>query len=202
VLTHVEGHSITSREGGKRFGATRPGDKVRWTLRHEGKSRDVTVVAGKRPELDEQSWNAVRDELRAAREALRAQREKLRELRVDASRLHELDATRAQLDAMAQSLVALEQARQAVAPKALLLDADGLMVLADPGDGKDPVRIVSKDALRLVNRSRTHRLRYQGDIGNSHVEVHGSSSVVVTEEKNGDLVIDTPDASIRVKKKD
>lgn len=194
ILTHVEGHEITSREGGRRFGAAQPGDTVRWTVRDGRKSRDVTVVAGERLEGDRRSWAAVRDELRAAREALRAQRDKLRALHYDEARLHELDASRESLEDMARSLADLERQGLAMAPEALMLDPDRVVLLPDRGDGKDPVRIVQRDR-------RVHRLRYTGDIGDSRVEVRGSSAVVVTEEKNGDLVIDTPDASIRVKKK-
>jgi hypothetical protein len=193
VLTHVDGHDITSRLGGQRFGSASPGDTLRWTVRDGRKSREVTVVAQERPELEGRSWASVRDELRAAAEGLRSQNENLSAY-LDAKRLAELRATQGKLEDMARKMADLDRRRSLLAPRAYVIDPDDVVVLPDDDPDKDPVRIVKRDR-------RVHRLRYTGDIGDSRVEVRGSSEVVVTEEKNGDIVIDTPDASIRVERK-
>lgn len=193
VLTHVDGIPITSREAGRRFGAAKAGDKLRWTVRLGNKTRDVTIVAGERPQDEGDDFSAMRAELRAAQEAFEAQREKLRELNLDEARLEELRAAHARLADVARSLADLERERAVLAPKGLFVIPDDLADLPDD----ERVRIVGRDVHVLRDG---HRLRYSGEIGDSRVEVRGSSAVVVTEEKNGDLVIDTPDASIRVKK--
>lgn len=50
VLTHIDGVALTTEDGGRRFGAIRPGQSVRWTYRRGGTSQSVTVVAAARPE--------------------------------------------------------------------------------------------------------------------------------------------------------
>jgi hypothetical protein len=49
-LTHINGISLLTPEGGRRFGATRPGDQVRWTLSRDGAKRTVVARAGSRPD--------------------------------------------------------------------------------------------------------------------------------------------------------
>jgi hypothetical protein len=49
VLTHIDGVSLLSEEGGRRFGALKPGQSVRWTVRRGGSTRDITVVTAPRP---------------------------------------------------------------------------------------------------------------------------------------------------------
>lgn len=191
VLTHVDGVPITKREAGRRFGTAKVGDSVRWTVRLGNKTREVTVVAGKRPGLDGKYWEDVHAELRAAQEALAAQQEKMQQSHMDAEQYEDLRETQERLAQMARSLADLERQRAARAPRALLIDPNELVVMPDD----EQIRIVDRNMIR-----DTHRLRYSGKIGDSKVEVRGTSAVVVTEEKNGDLVIDTPDASIRVKK--
>ncbi|HKQ59247.1 MAG TPA: PDZ domain-containing protein, partial [Candidatus Eisenbacteria bacterium] len=49
VLTHINGISLLTPEGGRKFGATRPGEQVRWTIRRDGTARTVVALAGIRP---------------------------------------------------------------------------------------------------------------------------------------------------------
>ncbi len=49
VLTKIDGTALDSAEGGRRFGAVEPGQKVRWTVRRGAATRLLTVVAGERP---------------------------------------------------------------------------------------------------------------------------------------------------------
>jgi membrane-associated protease RseP (regulator of RpoE activity) len=49
VILKIDGVEIDSEEGGRRFGAVRPGERVQWTLERDGQERSVTLVAGARP---------------------------------------------------------------------------------------------------------------------------------------------------------
>ncbi len=44
VITAIDGHLITTREGGRRFGAMAPGVPVTLTVRREGLEREVTIT--------------------------------------------------------------------------------------------------------------------------------------------------------------
>jgi hypothetical protein len=48
VLTHIDGVALDTDEGGRRFSAVRPGQRVEWTVRRDGKARTVEVVAEER----------------------------------------------------------------------------------------------------------------------------------------------------------
>jgi membrane-associated protease RseP (regulator of RpoE activity) len=49
VITQIDGHSILSPEGGRRFGATVPGQSVRWTVLRDGETRAIVATAIERP---------------------------------------------------------------------------------------------------------------------------------------------------------
>jgi len=48
ILTHINGHAITSAEGGRLFGAIQPGDTVTFRFARNNTSRQVQVVAEER----------------------------------------------------------------------------------------------------------------------------------------------------------
>jgi len=50
VLTRIDGVSILSPAGGRRFGLIRPGQSVRWTVVRDGTPVDVVAQAAERPE--------------------------------------------------------------------------------------------------------------------------------------------------------
>ncbi len=49
VLTRLDGVSLLTEEGGRRFGAMRPGQHVQWTLRRGGTEKTISVVTEPRP---------------------------------------------------------------------------------------------------------------------------------------------------------
>lgn len=51
VLTEIDGESLVSREGGRRFGSVKPGETVQWTFRRGGETRTTTATAGQRPDV-------------------------------------------------------------------------------------------------------------------------------------------------------
>ncbi len=48
VLTHLDGISLLTEEGGRRFGALKPGQSARWTIRRGGRVRSATVITERR----------------------------------------------------------------------------------------------------------------------------------------------------------
>jgi hypothetical protein len=97
VLVRLDGAALDSGEGGRRFGAVQPGQKVQWTVRRGTALKTLAVIAGERPgqpqrrelkivELDEQlaRLHEMRDmeQMRAAVERARAQLAELHAERV------------------------------------------------------------------------------------------------------------------------
>ncbi len=191
VITKVGGADITSRDGGRLFGATKPGGEVEWTIERDGKSRVVKLTAAERPDdedlVDQDVIRDVRRDLERARLRLRSTRD-----RDNSGRAPDFDenVTRA-IERAQQRLEAVQRRLENTfgenTPPPNYAEAQA-----------DAARQAEREAERSV---RSRRVRYRGDIGTSHVEVRGSSRVVVTEDGNGGLVIDTPDASIHIDKK-
>src|SRR6185503_6298015 len=88
-LTHIDGVSLLTDEGGKRFGAVKPGQKIRWRLIRDGRPLGLAVVAAERPG-DSQEPGLLRDRLRElSQEGKRLSRS--REMTDLARRLGELE---------------------------------------------------------------------------------------------------------------
>lgn len=85
VITHLDGISILTSEGGRRFGAIRPGQTVRWAVLRDGTPRTVVARAAERPE--------------------RRERVALTDLRRELSRLNDLS----DLDQLRRELTTLNQ---------------------------------------------------------------------------------------------
>ena len=190
LITHIDGIKITSRDGGKRFGTTAPGEKVKWTLKRDGKPLDVTITADERPE-EWSAWAGSQDALRQAEENLARANETIK-LRLRSSDLNLKGQREALLDAQRQ----MEEVRRELgrsAPRGFSWDYS-------TGPAPEAEQREAERAMR-ADEARPKRLRYQGDVGSSHVEVRGSSRVVVTEDNDGNVIIDTPDATIKVEKK-
>ena len=49
VLLEIDGESLVSEEGGRRFGSVKPGQNVRWTYSRGGETRTTTATAAERP---------------------------------------------------------------------------------------------------------------------------------------------------------
>jgi hypothetical protein len=101
VLTQIDGLSMLSDQGGKRFGSMQPGQSVNWTLLRDGSPRTLTVVAAVRPDDRAPEFEAYRRKLEALREMRR----------------HQDDGT-AQLEDLERQLRNLERLQSAPAPPA------------------------------------------------------------------------------------
>jgi hypothetical protein len=150
-LTHVDGVSLLTENGGRRFGAIHPGQTVKWTLVRDGSTLSLPVTAVARPGERRQALDAVREQLRALREMRGAEREDTR-----------VQRTREQVS-LEEALRSLERSR---------------------GD--------------MVRTGQSRRLRYAGSVAGSDVEVRGLGNVVV-DDTGDEIVITTPDATIRVR---
>ena len=84
VLTHIDGVSLLDAEGGRRFGALKPGQTVRWKYRRGPKSLSATVVTERRGgERTVPLWE-LQDRLKALGES-----EELDRLSADMARTYE-----------------------------------------------------------------------------------------------------------------
>jgi hypothetical protein len=68
VLTQLDGVSLLTEEGGRRFGALKPEQSVRWTIRRGGNTRTLTVVTAPRPGERTVPLAELRERLRALSE--------------------------------------------------------------------------------------------------------------------------------------
>ena len=48
VLLEIDGESLVTEEGGRRFGSVKPGQDVRWTYTRDGETRTTTATAAER----------------------------------------------------------------------------------------------------------------------------------------------------------
>ena len=97
VLSQINGISLMSPEGGKLFGAVRPGQTVKWTVLRGGSKRDVNVVAATRPEDRAESMSDLMERLRDLRE-----HQQVEQLEPQLHRLEmELDKVRTAMPALA-----------------------------------------------------------------------------------------------------
>jgi hypothetical protein len=145
VLTHIDGIALVSEEGGRAFGAVRPGQSVRLGYKRGEERGSLRVVAMARPDAD--------------MELARRMTELREQIRV-------LEQQRSTED-MARSMAGLRR-----------------LTSIDP------------EIWKAGKRS----LRYSGAVGSSDVEVRGLGTVAVSkDERTGELIITTSDATIRVR---
>jgi hypothetical protein len=91
VLTHIDGVALTTPEGGRRFGAVRPGETVRLTYTRDGTTNTVELAAERRPSPSA-ALAELRREITAGRDSLSRLYE-LRERTATAQRARDATAT-------------------------------------------------------------------------------------------------------------
>ncbi len=144
-LTHIDGVSLLTPEGGRRFGAVKPGQKVRWTLVRDGSSRTFAVTAVARP--DDRGVKI--DELRATMRALRnAQGDRFdREMRAMQLQIDALDRSRMVLGDRAEKRL---RYAGSVAGSDVEVRGLGNVVVDDSGD---EIVITTRDATIRIHPS-------------------------------------------------
>jgi hypothetical protein len=198
LITHVNGESITSKEGGRMFGTAKPGQSLRFTIRRGGNSRTVTLTAASAPvpgvELTKSS-----EALKRAHESLRElQREQQRQMEriqdeLRASRAAEQDRVR---DMQREFYRQEQDHRRKLAELSQELDrAESRMRAALT----DSVR-TSCAVATTAPRGGARTLRYTGVIGDAaEIEVRGPNPVTVTESGD-EVVITAGQTQVKVKK--
>jgi hypothetical protein len=197
VITHVNGQSITSKEGGRTFGMAKPGQTLRFTIRRNGVSRVVPLTAA-RPAV------AVA-ELTKSSESLERAQQALRELqRAQAQQMEQIEDVIRRSRAAEESRVRDMQRefyKQEQEHRRKLTELSNELARAEAR-----MRSALSDSMRAACAVNTitpraggsRTLRYTGMIGETEVEVRGPNPVTVTE--SGDEVIITAGSTqIRVK---
>lgn len=215
VLTMVDGLDITSDAGGRRWAALLPGEEVTLGYRRGGTSGTVTL----RPEPPRTPRPA----------AVAVAPERVRSLEVSVQRLDSAAtvlaqrAERALAERHEQERVVLRQLNEVRrltpeeverAEQALVRRQDAQRVeLRSQVAEEVRLRRQSEELISALRRQQTpvqaavaptplpygQQLRYSGTFGGTDVEVRGLSSVIVTEA-DGELIIRTQDATIRLKR--
>jgi hypothetical protein len=195
-LTEIDGVALTSEEGGRRFGAIKPGDTVTFTYRRGEQTREVTMTARDRPAPT----------AALAEEVARAERSRQREATTRQQLIAELEQQRQRQADITRELV--EQAARAGDTRAAEVEALMLQLEQQRREQRQLQRELQELVLRQQpapqpNYDIANQLRYAGTVGNVEIEVRGGSSVIATVIEEGkELLIITRDARIRIKRPD
>lgn len=196
VLLRIDGISLLTAEGARRFSQVEPGQAVALTYRRGGAERTVRIQAIERP-----STMAKLASAEGVTEALavleRTQAQRAVELSRQAARLEE---TLASVTGTLSSDVNQRKLAE------LTSELDRLATTHSVESEAQLARL--RQELELVAQARTtplavageQHLRFAGSVGNTEVEVRGLSSVEVSyDNSTGELLIRTMDSTIRVK---
>jgi hypothetical protein len=195
VITHVNGKSITSKEGGAIFGKAKPGATLRFTIRRGGSSRTIALTSTP-------AGAPVAELMKSSESLLRAQ-ESLRELQKN-QQLHlkemeeQLRRARTADDAVVRELQRELTRREQDHRRRLaelsreLATAESRLqaALADSTRGSCAVELP---------RAGSRTMRYTGMLGDTEIEVHGSSPVWVNETDD-EVTITAGQTQIKVRK--
>lgn len=184
VLVEIDGLPLVSEEGGRRFGAVKPGETVRLTYRRGGTSQTVSVTAEARPDADVLDVEDIHgaEELMARLIEDQHKEQVLYEL----LRAHEAEGLQDE-----ELLSARELARE----------------LAEEGQDEEALaellrafREAQAEQLGLLAHGRDY-LRFAGTLGDVEVEVRGPQPVIVSVVEEGEqMVILVGETRIRIRK--
>lgn len=194
VLLAIDGVSLTSEEGGRRFGAIRAGETVSFSYRRGKQTGVVSMTAKSRPlatlpdspQLASEAWAQLLD--RNQRE-LQAELELSRRLAEQAAQRDSSDIEALVEEARIQNEIG--QARAAELYSRLLERArlGGYRYLLEGYSQAGQLPALGID-----------HVRFAGNVGNVDVEVRGGGSVLVTVlEEGNEIIIIAGDARIRLK---
>jgi hypothetical protein len=203
ILTHIDGVSLTSREGGQRFGAVKPGESVVFrirrgsevltrTLRAQRPSVvDVAVVA-RTSETSLQQARQMIEELQRQEDLQRAQLDRIRrtesaEVRALTEQLRKQQIEQeTQLHALQEELARADRELRAMVATTPRPEA----YVGTPGGGR----------LGVGARTGPQQVRYVSRIGDTDIEVRGGANVQVEEDANGDIIIRIGGSEIKLKR--
>jgi hypothetical protein len=197
IITHVNGRPIISKEGGRTFGLAKAGESIRFTIQRGGSSRTVTLTAAPpaRSSVDlAKSSESLERAQTALRELQREQQTQMARIQeeIRASRAAEADQVRQlQREFYRQEQEHNKKLRQ-LSSELGLAETRMRAALADSARSVCAVNNVAP-------RAGARTLRYTGVIGNSEIEVRGTSPVTVTENDD-EVTITTGQTQVKVKK--
>lgn len=221
VLVEIDGISLTDDEGGRRFGAVRPGQTVTFKYRRGAAVGEVTLTANERAEPAPQPVPdaAIEDVVRHMRETQEEQRAIIEQMLVqtDSSRRAQeqlvAEAMARQMERQALSQAQRQQMLEALTSEQARVEAEQERARAELLARQ--VREQQRAQLELERRLQemagrfdpTHgvpvpdQLRFTGSVGDVDVEVRGATSVITTViEEGNEIVIVTRDARITIKR--
>ncbi|MEX2283134.1 MAG: PDZ domain-containing protein [Gemmatimonadota bacterium] len=199
VITRIDGLLITSPEGGRRFGAVVPGQRVEFTIRRGSQTLSRAVRA--EPTRGGNLAMAARERENSLGQARRLTEELQRQERVQSA---QLDQLRRNDDEQIRTWVE-QLRRQQTEKNAQLTQLQAELARADrelnavvgatrPAPGRAGGR---SNTVITVPGDRT--MRYVGRIGDIDIEVRGGSQIRVAETPS-EYVITIGDSEIRLKK--
>jgi hypothetical protein len=198
LITHVNGQSITSKEGGRIFGTAKPGATLRFTIRRDGHSRTVSLSAAPQtpapaPALTKSS-EALERAQRSLRELEREQQRQLQKIQDEIRRSQAADEDR--LRELKREFLRQEQEhrRKLTQLSSELARAETRMRAALADSSRNSCAVVSTSP-----RGGSRTLRYTGMIGDSEVEVRGPNPVTVTETDD-EVTISAGSTLVKVRK--
>jgi len=207
VLTHVDGVSITTEDGGRRWAQVKPAQSVRVNYQRGGQVRVATIVAGSQRLLPSRAqgartaYRAGADSATLSRALLEYERMLQQQGEREAQVLRRMLETEAVRDTAArrhyEQVLREYNEQQVFSERERARRSEEL--LRRYYEQQTVLDVRPSVTVPLMATAAEQRLRFSGTLGGTEVEVRGLNSVVVTE--NGDeLIITTSDATIRLKK--
>jgi S1-C subfamily serine protease len=225
VLVRVDGKDVTSQAAGTRLGLVKPGETLHLTYRRDGKQRNASVKVAPSPmtqrgtalhsagqllkSTQELRLSAnetrVRSLMRDLETSRSVQEQNLKTLEATLKESGNTSQTRAAISRMRASQEAQAKREKQLLSEMLRVEQEGAKKLelveqemkhATTVVGQPTMLMLDSVAFRTLPRDQ--RLRYSGSIGDADIEVRGPGSVSVQGD-DGDLVIITGDAVIRIK---
>ena len=192
-VTHIDGIAITDDDAGRRFGAVKPGQPVRFTYRRGNQVRNATIRA-EQSAPTALAWSSsaqTEESLRRARTILeqlalkeRQERELLENLREIQDRELQSSIRDYYREQAEQSTKLAELQKQILITEARLQE-----------------ETLARQSARLARITPATTMRYSGRIGNTDIEVRGNSPVIVNETPR-ETIITIGGTVIRLKRRD
>ncbi len=221
VLLEIDGISLTDDEGGRRFGAVRPGQTVTFKYRRGAAVREVTLTASQRtepapPPMPDSAIEGLVRHLELQQLQQRALMEQML-VQTDSSRRAQEQMIAAvmarQMEAQALTEAQRQEMLEALTSQEATVRAEQERTLAElmarqAREQERARRDLEHQLLELAQRSDLadaaavpDQLRFTGTVGDVNVEVRGGSSVIATViEEGNEIVIVTRDARITIKR--
>jgi hypothetical protein len=202
VILSIDGHDITTPEGGRRFGAVEPGQRVMFRLRRGSAVLNRTVVA-QRPARPDLAVVARQSEtsLQQARELIEQLQRQAQVETTQLERLRRAQGGGEELRTLTESLRRQqeEQNAQLRALQSELSRADR-QLQASIATTRPPEAAVRVDPRtnEVIAIPGSRPVRYVGRIGDTDIEIRGTPALV--SENSDEIVIRIGDTEIRLKK--